>query len=398
MWIIAIDLEPDRLADFDLGVLKAKLREEIEKARADPSYIPISPVALRLLKIEDGQPMPETMLEEVPSGEQVTIPAMVTGIEAGPHEVEPNGFEDSVFFRMLSESFPDPEPPFQAPEAVAERKAEEEIERLRVASSQVCDNRPLVSFLYEMLRDHVQPGVAEAVVWSSKPGKTTFTNGWLAKYAQDIADRLVPTPQFHKAFFDAGVEAGLKVFPTLGGWRRMDGFHVYAEFRFEQVADLVTITVTGKAIDRANRPALGMVTLPTIVYEKVEQEMLSIERIDWLVRNTMDQTYERYELAFKKHCEGHPAMELPVDVVGGKKLTEDDYGPKDQVFQRDLRVRTDCEFFVVEMWRDDAAISGRGRSVREACDKLAMLGGTASSPTSHAIIRGVAEKRAKEGN
>ena len=56
----------------------------------------------------------------------------------------------------------------------------------------VTDDRPLVSFLYELMRDHVTPGVVERLVKESPAGETKFTNGHLANYAKELADRLEP--------------------------------------------------------------------------------------------------------------------------------------------------------------------------------------------------------------
>lgn len=58
---------------------------------------------------------------------------------------------------------------------------------------------PLVSFLYDLMRDHLPAGVVErlvrdAVVVGEKTPHghwaTTYTNGWLAEYAKDLAARL----------------------------------------------------------------------------------------------------------------------------------------------------------------------------------------------------------------
>lgn len=57
-------------------------------------------------------------------------------------------------------------------------------------SNVVQDPRALVSFLYELMRDHVPPGVVEHLVITSPAGLTTYTNGHLARYAKELADRL----------------------------------------------------------------------------------------------------------------------------------------------------------------------------------------------------------------
>lgn len=56
----------------------------------------------------------------------------------------------------------------------------------------------LVGFLYLLMRDHVTPGHIEYMMiqlakegWHNAPKKDMqFTNGWVAQYAQDVADRL----------------------------------------------------------------------------------------------------------------------------------------------------------------------------------------------------------------
>lgn len=73
--------------------------------------------------------------------------------------------------------------------------------RMRAASGRVDDFRPLVAFLYELARDHVTTGTLEGfldrVATISAPdekgeqGPAQFTNGWLARWAQDAADRLL---------------------------------------------------------------------------------------------------------------------------------------------------------------------------------------------------------------
>lgn len=64
--------------------------------------------------------------------------------------------------------------------------------RMRNASGAIDDARPLVSFLYLLLRDHLHLGDVEEIVDRATKGAGMFTNGWLAQYAQDIANRLEP--------------------------------------------------------------------------------------------------------------------------------------------------------------------------------------------------------------
>jgi hypothetical protein len=62
---------------------------------------------------------------------------------------------------------------------------------MRKRSGEVRIESRLVSFLYELMRDHVPLGVVEEIVQASeKEPDVLYTNGWLAKYAEDIANRL----------------------------------------------------------------------------------------------------------------------------------------------------------------------------------------------------------------
>jgi hypothetical protein len=68
-----------------------------------------------------------------------------------------------------------------------------DVEALRERSGSVKIDSHLVSFLYELMRDHVPPGVIEEIMRKTMgPSAVVYTNGWLAKYAEDVANRLVP--------------------------------------------------------------------------------------------------------------------------------------------------------------------------------------------------------------
>ena len=66
--------------------------------------------------------------------------------------------------------------------------------RLRNASGHVEDERMLVAFLYLLGRDHLPAGrisdLMNEVEQTAGPLPRSFTNGWLARFAQDCADRL----------------------------------------------------------------------------------------------------------------------------------------------------------------------------------------------------------------
>ncbi len=68
---------------------------------------------------------------------------------------------------------------------------EDRIEALRERSGHIKFNNRLISFLYELMRDYLPPGKVEEIVQNSEETiDTVYTNGWLAKYAEDLAKRL----------------------------------------------------------------------------------------------------------------------------------------------------------------------------------------------------------------
>ena len=78
-----------------------------------------------------------------------------------------------------------------------ERRARELAQRMREASGQVDDPRPLVAFFYVLMRDRITPGELEHLVdkaLGNQPKTCGFCNGWLARHAQDVVDRLLEVP------------------------------------------------------------------------------------------------------------------------------------------------------------------------------------------------------------
>lgn len=66
-----------------------------------------------------------------------------------------------------------------------------ENDALRERSGNVKINSKLVSFLYELMRDHLPVGTVEELVRASEQeSEVVYTNGWLAQYAEDLANRL----------------------------------------------------------------------------------------------------------------------------------------------------------------------------------------------------------------
>lgn len=69
---------------------------------------------------------------------------------------------------------------------------------LRIRSGSIVKNKKLISFLYELMRDHMPTGKVEKLVKNIEIGyelndeaDTLYSNGWLAQYAEDLANRLL---------------------------------------------------------------------------------------------------------------------------------------------------------------------------------------------------------------
>lgn len=66
------------------------------------------------------------------------------------------------------------------------------VARMREASGKVDIDSRLVGFLYILLRDHLTPGVVEEImIRHCAESNSQYTNGWLARYAEDLAERLM---------------------------------------------------------------------------------------------------------------------------------------------------------------------------------------------------------------
>ena len=65
---------------------------------------------------------------------------------------------------------------------------------MRKRSGSVDSSDPLVGFIYILARDHLTPGVIERImenqVEPSRGQDVQFTNGYLARYSEDVAERL----------------------------------------------------------------------------------------------------------------------------------------------------------------------------------------------------------------
>ena len=69
-------------------------------------------------------------------------------------------------------------------------EAQNDNANLRTRSGEVNINSRLVGFIYDLVRDHLPLGTVEAIVRECKISDINYTNGWLARYAEDVAARL----------------------------------------------------------------------------------------------------------------------------------------------------------------------------------------------------------------
>lgn len=77
-------------------------------------------------------------------------------------------------------------------------------------SGNVKSDDPLVSLLYTLLRDHITPGEMEKYVREVEINpETEFTNGWLALYAVDLANRIRRAKEIHTDAQIAALPSGV---------------------------------------------------------------------------------------------------------------------------------------------------------------------------------------------
>ena len=62
---------------------------------------------------------------------------------------------------------------------------------IRERSGSVRIDSCLVSFLYQLMRDHLPTADVEDMVKKSCDSDVLYSNGWLALYANDVANRLL---------------------------------------------------------------------------------------------------------------------------------------------------------------------------------------------------------------
>lgn len=64
------------------------------------------------------------------------------------------------------------------------------IKKMRKASGSFTSANKLTGFLYELMRDYLTAGDIEEIMQTVSDKKCLYTNGWLARHAEDVAKRL----------------------------------------------------------------------------------------------------------------------------------------------------------------------------------------------------------------
>ena len=78
--------------------------------------------------------------------------------------------------------------------SIEEFEKEVRIIEMRTASGNFTSNDLVTSFIYSLARDYLPIGVIEEIMNTCTSEKCVYTNGWLAKYAEDISKRLNGSP------------------------------------------------------------------------------------------------------------------------------------------------------------------------------------------------------------
>jgi len=74
-----------------------------------------------------------------------------------------------------------------------EQVREDQVKQMRNRSGRVKSTSPVVALLYELCRDHLPVGILSEKINALEAAGTAeyhFTNGWLANFVRDCADRL----------------------------------------------------------------------------------------------------------------------------------------------------------------------------------------------------------------
>jgi len=73
-----------------------------------------------------------------------------------------------------------------------DKRQKKDIERMRKLSGNIKDRSRLVCFIYQLCRGYLPVGKIEEIMANIDDDiEYVYTNGWLAKYAQDVEKRLI---------------------------------------------------------------------------------------------------------------------------------------------------------------------------------------------------------------
>lgn len=159
--------------------------------------------------------------------------------------------------------------PTPTPEQLEQQRLQEAQVRMRAASGSVTSQDPLVAFLYVLLRDQVSPGKLEDLILnnvSQTPVETLYSNGWLANYCKDIAQRLRVAPSA-----PATAEAPAAVEPTPQFQIVFDAL-VWEKEGQQYLTPKVKVMVDGKQIGSLDRIAFEVSSKQALPVIEIDQK------------------------------------------------------------------------------------------------------------------------------
>jgi hypothetical protein len=136
-------------------------------------------------------------------------------------------------------------------------------EDMRNRSGNVLIQSKLVSFLYDLMRDHLTAGQVEELIRDATEVEVAYTNGWLAGYAQDVANRLVNESGLHKKV----PISQIKLPPKVGTTEDPNKYH---KSPIEQPAPLGLYGVFCEPVGHKNNPC--WTNSPPKSYEEAVKE------------------------------------------------------------------------------------------------------------------------------
>ncbi len=177
--------------------------QQARKILANPSYDEHKRFLayVQMVREEDGILIcaDEKEADRVEAAHDVRAASLADGAKSPGSQVWPTFFSPRALEAILEAregSYEGEAPESAGEDAEAEEQAivRKHMTDMRTRSGEVRDNRKIVEFLYTLVRDHVPLGVVEGLMIDiavTGEKERNYTNGWLARYAQDVAAHLL---------------------------------------------------------------------------------------------------------------------------------------------------------------------------------------------------------------